>query len=432
MMMMSPVLHSVLRTLRTSCIPIWQITSCLHTSHCLTATDETSVKIKAKLKTPSFTQNETPAVCSIMECEDHRTIKQELDTQSLTDILVGHILSQDIRVHKVSLDFNPTIFREKLISLARKEFSKKLSQQIKVGRFSIANDEIIRSNWNKLITEVNLKEEEVIKELFKHTVKDNVLGLKKNIVGYFLAQGLADVRLATDVYQRARVLICAKKGPFSPEEDQIILDFIEKEGKNWARLSTLLGRTHRSGGLKNRYEFLNYKTGRQSGYFTAREDETILIEVFEVNKNILEDGNIAKKDWQQIGNKLQRPPATVTQHWKTQLEPMLKRYHAGTLSIDLREVLINHLVEHKLDYAQEVDWKKLVKLPKFAGTTPAYLQQMLGSMQICAGRMYPQLSQVELTTVIVQRYLNTKKRTNKQKKLIYQEELIEFYKSNIL
>ena len=184
--------------------------------------------------------------------------------------------------------------------------------------------------------------------------------------------------------------------------------------------------------MRSRYEVLNSPKETQCGPFTAREDEIIPQEVFVVNKNILNDGKITKLDWQKIGKKLQRFPTALYDHWKFQLEPMLKRYHARTLYVDMKEVLISHLVENNLNYAQEVDWKELVKLPKFSGTTPSYLQKILANLIVHAAKKYPELSQAELTSGTVQRYLNNSTRYRSTKKMKYQENLIAFYVSNIL
>ena len=61
----------------------------------------------------------------------------------------------------------------------------------------------------------------------------------------------------------------------------------------------------------------------------------------------------------------------------------MTRYHAGTLNMDVKKVLLDHLVENNMDYTQDVDWKELAKLPKFAGSTPTYLQSQLSIHEGC-------------------------------------------------
>ena len=415
-------------------ITSWQFSSSMHTTGCFTAKNkkEKNENLKTSYLTEAIVKT-TQVTCSIMECDDHKTIKQELDKETLTDILVGHILDKEINVQKIALETNITVTKKNLrpIAISKRGIFENLASEVKVGGFTVAEDEIISDNWIKLMTEANLQDqEEVMKELFEQSSKGKILALKKNIVGYYLSQGLPDVRLATEVFQRARIILCAKKGPFTTKDDRIILNFVEKEGKDWAKLSRQLGRTS-SKTVRVRYELLTDENSKR-GTYTVDDDEMILTEVFAVNKNILEDGKIRSEDWQKIGIKLQRSPRHVQEHWKRTLEPMLKRYHAETLSEDIKEVLISHLVDRKLYYVQEVDWNELVKLPKFAGTTPAFLQQQLTNLRVATADKYPELSKVELTTVSIQKYLDNTTRKPILKKLEYQENLCEYYDSNIL
>merc|ERR1712129_670274 len=256
-----------------------------------------------------------------------------------------------------------------------------------------------------------ISEEEGKEELFNHEKKDKVIGLKSNIVGYFLAQGLPDIRLATEVIQSARIILFARKGKLTAEEDTTILQFVEKEGKKWYELARLMARTDASR-VNRRYEVL---TGGNtvSGHYTMEEDKIILREVFAVNRNILEDdGTVTEEDWRMIGGKLERYSVNVYGHWNSVLKPMLLRHHAGTAHVDIREALVNYLVEKNMKYAQDVDWEEVAKLPEFVGTTPTYLQITYCSMQWNTGRKYKRMSKVELTTEAVQSYMEERETPN--------------------
>jgi len=383
-----------------------------------------------------YHQVQQQGMCSILELEEHRVFKKELDKKELMDIMVKHILDADIYVQKVALNCNVSIFRKpgNLKVIRRNTLPKDLDVSIKVGKFTVADDEVIQQNWDSLIIRTGISEEEAKEELFNHEKKDKVIGLKSNIVGYFLAQGLPDIRLATEVIQRARIILCARKGKFTAEEDTTILQFVEKEGKKWSELARLMARTEPNV-VKRRYEVL---TGGNtvSGHYTMKEDKIILREVFAVNRNILEDdGTVTEEDWRMIGGKLERYYASVYGHWNRVLKPMLLRHHAGTAHVDIREALINYLVEKNMKYAQDVDWEEVAKLPEFVGTTPAYLRRTYASMQQNTGAKYKRMSKVELTTEAVQSYLEERETTNnreKEKKEKYQRELISFYLSNIV
>ena len=113
------------------------------------------------------------------------------------------------------------------------------------------------------------------------------------------------------------------------------------------------------------------------------------------------------------------------------MEPLLKRYHADALHVDIKEVLINHLVENQLDYTQQVDWKELTKLAKFAGTTPTYLRITYQNLRTGTKRRYPGLSREELNTGAILRYLGDRG-GYKNKNEGHHKMLIEFYVTNIL
>jgi len=219
--------------MRTITPSIWQLNSLLHTSSPWLAKKPAKKKIKDQIKTQV-----APSVLFIMECETHKNVKKELGTDSFTDILVSHILGLNIKIPKLALENNIVFFKvkENLVNIT--QLPKHVSTDIKIGRFTVACDDIIKNNWNTLISEVNLKKDEVkvIEELF--VVSDKAFELKKNIVGFFLSQDLPDIRLAAEVQHRAKVLLWSQTGKFTPEEDQTIIDFVEKKRKRVGRAVT--------------------------------------------------------------------------------------------------------------------------------------------------------------------------------------------------
>ena len=388
-----------------------------------------------------YHQVQQQGMCSILELEEHRVFKKELEKKEFMDIMVKHILDADIHIQKVALNCNVSIFRKpgNMTSINRQGLPKDLDVSIKVGKFTVADDEVIQQNWDSLIIRTGISEEEAKEELFNHEKKDKVIGLKSNIVGYFLAQGLPDIRLATEVIQRARIILCARKGKFTAEEDTTILQFVEKEGKKWSELARLMARTMPNA-VKRRYEVLT-GSNTVSGRYSMEEDKIILREVFAVNRNILEDdGTVTEEDWRMIGAKLQRYCDNVYGHWKYVLKPMVLRHHAGTAHVDIKEALINYLVEKNMKYAQDVDWEEVAKLPEFAGTTPAYLRFKYQNMQTHTGRKYERMSKAELTSDAMQSWMGEREANNfvsyneehKEKKEEYLRDLNSFYLSKIV
>merc|ERR1719318_1833994 len=382
-----------------------------------------------KMKISKQKSSQMPALCSILEAEEHKTILKEIDKDSRIDIIVGYILEMNIKVQAVALEFNILAFEEGLIHIQKHVFPKNLDPEVKIGKFTPVEDEIIEKNWSALIKAIGLKEDNVIRELFENTRKDKDFGNKRNIVGFYLSQGLTNVRLAAEVFHRAKVLVCARRGEFTKKEDQTILDFREKEGNTWSSLAKVMGRNRNS--IIGRLELLN-NSNKQKKPFNIEEDKVILTEVFAINEDILNNGKISWEDCSKIGEKLQRSGRSVYDHWKSGLEPLLKRYHAGTHSMDIKELLINHLLEHEMYYTQDVNWKELVKLPKFAGSTPSYLRKEYSNLRAQTKRMKPEMSRVDLDTAAIKRYQDITEKRNQKKRVEYQDKLLDFYLMNVL
>ena len=56
--------------------------------------------------------SQMPALCSILEAEEHQTILKELGKDSQTDKIVGYILGMNIKVQTIALKFNILHFEE--------------------------------------------------------------------------------------------------------------------------------------------------------------------------------------------------------------------------------------------------------------------------------------------------------------------------------
>merc|ERR1719431_915078 len=120
-------------------------------------------------------------------------------------------------------------------------------------------------------------------------------------------------------------------------------------------------------------------------------------------------------DWIRIGKKLKRNPRSVYDRWRTGLEPKLQKFHTGSQNDNLKRALIKHMVEHDLMFAQDVDWKELIKLPKFAGTTVRHLQNTHGEVRRQTKRLNPTLGNEELTSVELLRHLRNASRKDRRR-----------------
>jgi len=388
--------------------------------------------------------------CSILKSDVHKTLLQETQPKAILDILALYILASDIQVHQIALESNIALNTSNFLSMRRSQIEKIIQSPhpgIVFGSFSCLEDETIKKNWEALINSLNLTDKDS-KEIFENvkrvgrpgqTINQGLgttlphfaqsVDLKRNIVGYYLSQGLPNVRLATEVFHRAKILLYASKGSFTAEEDKIIEEFVETEGTKWGNLTKLLGRTsHQS--VKHRYKLLQTRElNKKRGHFTVDEVKIIMSEVFSLHENVLEEENLTIEECQNIGKILNRSGTAVYNHWKNAVEPMLKKYHAGSPEIDLKMILIQHLLDEGLYYTQEVDWVELVKDSKFAGTTPALLRRTYQNLRTNTKKKYPELRPEELSTDAIQRYLDSRKKYNKENRY---KVLIDYYVENIL
>lgn len=348
-----------------------------------------------------FYCNHTSPV-SILDLDEHRDIKTalaSLKNPEILDTLVGAVLDRNIEVSRVALQNNIVVHKVpgSLTGLAKKSLPKSLTEEITLGKFSPGEDEIIGENWNKLLTITNISEETARKYVFDVLKIDESVGKKQNVLGYYLAQGLSKPRLATEVFHRAKQQRCGNAfREFTPEDDKVLLEFVQTHGEKWNKLARLLNRTSHSI-VSQRYNIL-VEGQKRKGAYTIEESLVVLEGMIAANNKILDNRIVTKETCKKIGEKLQRNERSVFNHWRRVLEPTLMMHEAGSLGKDFREDILNHLLEQGVNYNQEVNWEELTKLPQFAGTTTTYLQMKYQSMVRGAVLKYPGTSKADRTT----------------------------------
>ena len=173
------------------------------------------------------------------------------------------------------------------------------------------------------------------------------------------------VQLPCDVTHRGRLLFCANRKDYTQEEDEIIMKFMENEGsytdKPWAELSIKLGRTTNS--LQNRYSrHLLHTDKLKKGRFSASEDSVIMKALFIHEKGALNTTfGSSRKIWKTLGQKLNRTPFSVHNHWTQYIQPHLTMYNAGVHEIDFRFRLVDYCVQNKITYLRAADCDSMLR-----------------------------------------------------------------------
>ena len=200
---------------------------------------------------------------------------------------------------------------------------------MRLGKFSLREDNTILQNWSDLKTKANLSKDEALTVLDNSDLSDKDR-LYKIIIGHYLSQGLDHVRLACDVFHRLR-LLSLNTGEFTKREDKIIEEFVAEHGNKWSQLARILWRSENA--LQDRYkETLQHKDKTKTGKFSIEEDRDILEYVLRHHPDIIEgeeEENINYSFWDDIGAKLNRKPINVYNHWRYVIQPVLTRHIAG-------------------------------------------------------------------------------------------------------
>ena len=378
-----------------------------------------------------------PTLCPLRDGETNKQILLSEPDGSLLDTLSRLVLREHIQVPVISMSndgkMSPNTAMESFFSNRKKTFGD-LPKEIKFGKFSPLENKIILKNLKTLFLKAELPVEN-FGEIFRDSIPAEHLN-KVDVIGHYLSQDLGKVRLACEVFLRARQLTIEKvQQGFTAEEDKIILEFMAGEGLNhprpWAELSNKLGKRRNS--IYYRYKNnIMYKQDDEKIRKYDEDNEIIMKMLYKSNSNVFLDGKVDTSVWEDLGKMLKRKPYNIRYHWLAVIEPTISRYKAGTLDHDYTEDLVRYMVENKLNYSQDVKWSEIADLARFRGVSNYFLQSNFSSARSKAIKKYPELSQAEVTSIVVLKYLETRDRKVKYRNFISKEETIISCYENLL
>ncbi|KAG9469419.1 hypothetical protein GDO78_020545 [Eleutherodactylus coqui] len=136
--------------------------------------------------------------------------------------------------------------------LERIRMAKKNGIMFRSGQFTIDEDEQIKKNVQKFMSEVGIDSAEHLFCTYKFPEKKRTLEeiKRKFHFGHRIAEGLN--RRISDIFNRAKKIfdLSTKRGRFSEEEADQLMMYYELYGKNWRKISLLMNRTTYSSSLK--------------------------------------------------------------------------------------------------------------------------------------------------------------------------------------
>ena len=361
----------------------------------------------------------------IRTLELNKMIFKMKEDNTALDKVVNWILRKNIRVPVTSLNSSQKF---PVSDTGRFKTLREDNPQLKAGFFTPEEDEQVFNNLLKVKEAFSVQNDDpFMKELFTKVDDERSRG-KVNIVGHFLAQGLRNPRLGSEVFNRAKTLFVDVKGSFTDEEEDIVEKFMIEEAGDYSHPYTeLASRLGRSSNVVREFylEYLMHKEKTTDGRFSMSENMIILEAIFNHNKN---GANLSKVDneiLEKLSEVLKRKPRSIQKHWSCALQPILTRYEAGVLDVDFRHVLINYCVEKKIVYSQDADWSLISKEPMFKGTTPGYLSTVYRSLKLSTKQNNKKLTKAQLTSEALQNFLNNHGKSRRIRQDV--DELLSFY-----
>ena len=233
-----------------------------------------------------------------------------------------------------------------------------------------------------------------------------------------------------------------KQGKFTPEEDQIILNNVERHGCNldtFRNLAIQLVRI-RPVSIKRRHEFLTFNKEKKQKMWTSSDNKKLLEVIINLKgikpRDISTLRSVKESDFESIAKELQRTTSSCYCHYNQSLLPVLKTHILGLpQSIDWIRELLDHIVDTKTKSTNDLDYFLLCQ-EMFPGQTPYSLDSCITRF-LNLSRQNKMLENTPLCDIISDKLSNPspqsilvceKKRT---KKLQYAEDIVEIYESII-
>ena len=151
---------------------------------------------------------------------------------------------------------------------------------------------------------------------------------------------------------------------------------------NVKELASELGRRIHS--VENRIKILKSGGSRKAHkVFSLAEDEAILerilpgLQKFKLNKLVLHKN----ESLEDLAVTLGRPSKghSLAERWNHQLRSWIMQHYAGTLNLDIRLMLVNHLAE-TYQNRETIDWDAIATKSEFAGHTATNLRNSFATV----------------------------------------------------
>lgn len=248
------------------------------------------------------------------------------------------------------------------------------------------------------------------------------------MIGCFLGQDLTRIRIATTIFERAfKILFTENGGKFSKQEDEVILEAVNKHGAKittWSVLTVQLSRTKEV--IRSHYYHSLRKQNNISGRWTLDEEE-VCIETLFTNK--ISDRSVIKSisnvDLQPVADQLNRHVRLVSNHWEGRLKPVLLSYHLDETFRNFRPPVLSYLVEKKVVAFQDIIWSEVIK--QFPSQTTLSLTFEIHNQLASIDEKNPHEAHLPIFEKLQNNYFLWKDEVLSERQKSYRSKIIEIY-----
>ena len=214
-----------------------------------------------------------------------------------------------------------------------------------------------RKKYAKYATGFSAEDDKKIMEYVKKYGKE--LETWKKLADIFGKKSYTEIRNHYEFYLERTPTV---KGKFSEKEDQLILSYVEKNGKGLNSISDLTKQLDRGSpkSVKDRHEKLvsnNVRNFKKWELFEEEELMKALSNIKEINPRDWTSLETAvTSDFNEVSQKLQRTKGSCYKHWKVILLPILKTHLKGLpLSPEWKKDFRLYIIKHKIRHYKELD-----------------------------------------------------------------------------
>ena len=145
---------------------------------------------------------------SLLHSQNYKLLADQLqmeDCRTPLKVAARFVLSQNLRVPRLSLENEQNYFTPSLRGILRRNFDKNFHPDMKVGRWSERDKARVSQNLTELEAALAFTPEDVLALLDNSSLSQTERRMK-NVVGHWSSRGLSNMRDPCEVFQMLRIL----------------------------------------------------------------------------------------------------------------------------------------------------------------------------------------------------------------------------------